>query len=242
MVARPSVNRATGDAIQARVWRPASNSKKRVQNSDTAPRLGMRLCAIEGRHSCRCGRAKRNRARNTADLGLELEDLSVDGCIVNAPCGGEAAGRSSVDRGKQDTKWSLLVDGRGDPAELCEGRAELHDSPLLATAETVPVRFRPARTDHRAPGRWLRLWQDPRSARYAHSDVGKDCLCNRQACDSCECGCWTNLGAKAVTISAVPVKKLVITSLWSSGSCSTTPASSSLTRAYMSVSWLTPVA
>lgn len=27
-------------------------------------------------------------------IGLELEDLAVDGCIVKAPCGGEAAGRS----------------------------------------------------------------------------------------------------------------------------------------------------
>ena len=30
--------------------------------------------------------------------GLDLENLSVDGCIVKAPCGGEAAGRSPVDR------------------------------------------------------------------------------------------------------------------------------------------------
>lgn len=34
-------------------------------------------------------------------IGLDLENLIVDGCIVKAPCGGEAAGRSPVDRGKQ---------------------------------------------------------------------------------------------------------------------------------------------
>ena len=34
-------------------------------------------------------------------LGLELEDLAVDGCLTKAPSGGEAAGRSPVDRGKQ---------------------------------------------------------------------------------------------------------------------------------------------
>lgn len=40
-------------------------------------------------------------------IGLDLENLSVDGCIVEAPCGGEAAGRSPVDRGKLGPKrWS----------------------------------------------------------------------------------------------------------------------------------------
>ena len=34
-------------------------------------------------------------------IGLELADLSVDGAITKAPCGGEVAGRSPVDRGKQ---------------------------------------------------------------------------------------------------------------------------------------------
>jgi hypothetical protein len=34
-------------------------------------------------------------------LGLDLEHLAVDGCITKAPCGGEVAGRSPVDRGKQ---------------------------------------------------------------------------------------------------------------------------------------------
>ncbi|PIE26505.1 MAG: IS5/IS1182 family transposase, partial [Micrococcales bacterium] len=33
-------------------------------------------------------------------VGLDLTNITVDGCIVKAPCGGEAAGRSPVDRGK----------------------------------------------------------------------------------------------------------------------------------------------
>ncbi len=37
-------------------------------------------------------------------VGLNLNEVTVDGCIVKAPCGGEAAGRSPVDRGKQGTK------------------------------------------------------------------------------------------------------------------------------------------
>ena len=34
-------------------------------------------------------------------IGLNLDDLAVDGAITKAPCGGEVAGRSPVDRGKQ---------------------------------------------------------------------------------------------------------------------------------------------
>lgn len=37
-------------------------------------------------------------------IGLELDELSVDGCITKAPCGGEAAGRSPVDRGKTEPR------------------------------------------------------------------------------------------------------------------------------------------
>lgn len=64
-------------------------------------------------------------------IGLELADLSVDGCIVKAPCGGEAAGRSPVDRGKQGTKRSLLVDGNGIPLGCVIAGANCHHSPLL---------------------------------------------------------------------------------------------------------------
>ena len=34
-------------------------------------------------------------------IGLELSDVAVDGCITKAPCGGEKAGKSPIDRGKQ---------------------------------------------------------------------------------------------------------------------------------------------
>lgn len=37
-------------------------------------------------------------------IGLQLDELSVDGCITKAPGGGESAGRSPVDRGKQGLK------------------------------------------------------------------------------------------------------------------------------------------
>lgn len=64
-------------------------------------------------------------------IGLDLNEVTVDGCIVKAPCGGEAAGRSPVDRGKQGTKRSLLVDGDGIPLGCVATGAHRNDSPLL---------------------------------------------------------------------------------------------------------------
>jgi transposase len=64
-------------------------------------------------------------------LGLELSDVAVDGCITKAPCGGEEAGRSPVDRGKRGTKRSTAVDGRGIPVGTATAPANRHDSPLL---------------------------------------------------------------------------------------------------------------
>ena len=64
-------------------------------------------------------------------VGLELEDVTVDGCIVKAPCGGEAAGKSPVDRGKQGTKRSVLTDGGGIPLGAVSAPANRHDSVFL---------------------------------------------------------------------------------------------------------------
>jgi hypothetical protein len=62
-------------------------------------------------------------------VGLELDDLAVDGCITKAPCGGDAAGRSPVDRGKQGRKRSTITEARGIP---------LARSPPAPTATTRP--------------------------------------------------------------------------------------------------------
>lgn len=64
-------------------------------------------------------------------VGLQLHDVTVDGCIVKAPCGGEAAGKSPVDRGKQGTKRSVLTDAAGIPLGVVVAPANRHDSPLL---------------------------------------------------------------------------------------------------------------
>jgi transposase len=65
-------------------------------------------------------------------IGLCLEELSVDGCITKAPGGGDKAGRSPVDRGKQGLKRSVAVESAGVPLGLVATGANRHDSPLLA--------------------------------------------------------------------------------------------------------------
>ena len=71
-------------------------------------------------------------------IGLELSDLAVDGCITKAPCGGEKAGRSPVDRGKGGTKRSTVVDAKGIPLGTVVVPASRHDSPLLdVTLDTL---------------------------------------------------------------------------------------------------------
>jgi hypothetical protein len=47
--------------------------------------------------------------------GLELEHLAVDGRITKAPCGGQVAGPSPVDRRKQGLKRSLVTEAGGIP-------------------------------------------------------------------------------------------------------------------------------
>lgn len=63
-------------------------------------------------------------------VGLGPENLCVDGCIVKAPCGGQAAGPSP--RSKQGTKRLVMVEGHGIPVGVQVAPANRHDSPLLA--------------------------------------------------------------------------------------------------------------
>jgi len=65
-------------------------------------------------------------------VGLEPSELVLDSCITKAPCGGEKAGPSPVDRGKGGIKRSVVVDGRGIPLGSVTAPANRHDSPLLA--------------------------------------------------------------------------------------------------------------
>src|SRR5258706_1305550 len=46
-------------------------------------------------------------------IGLHLADIAADGCITKAPCGGEKAGPSPVDRRKGGLKRSAAPEGTG---------------------------------------------------------------------------------------------------------------------------------
>src|SRR5436305_12780966 len=64
-------------------------------------------------------------------IGLDLTDVSVDGCITKAPCGGDCAGRSPVDRAKLGLKRSQLADGGGVPIAALPAPANTRDYLLL---------------------------------------------------------------------------------------------------------------
>jgi hypothetical protein len=64
-------------------------------------------------------------------IGLELDDLATDGCITKAPCGGDKAGPSPVDRRKGGLKRSVATDAEGVPLGIVSAGANRHDSPLL---------------------------------------------------------------------------------------------------------------
>lgn len=74
-------------------------------------------------------------------VGVDLSSVIVDGCIVKAPCGGEVAGKSPVDRGKLGTKRSVLVDSAGIPLGCVIAPANRHDSPLLRPTLAKLARF-----------------------------------------------------------------------------------------------------
>ncbi|GAA2545382.1 hypothetical protein GCM10010398_35350 [Streptomyces fimbriatus] len=65
-------------------------------------------------------------------VGLVLGQIAVDGAVTRAPGGGQAAGRSPADRGKQGMKRSGTTDGSGIPLGRVLIGANCHDSPLLA--------------------------------------------------------------------------------------------------------------
>jgi transposase len=80
-------------------------------------------------------------------VGLDLADLAVDGCTTKAPCGGECAGRSPVDRGKGGLKRSQLTDGAGVPIATVSAPANTVDHALLAETLDALKDFQPLPED-----------------------------------------------------------------------------------------------
>jgi hypothetical protein len=76
-------------------------------------------------------------------FGLELEHLAVDGCITKAPCAGQVAGPSPVDRRKQGLQRSVVTDAGGIPLGAVPAPANRRDDGLL-TATLCGRRSSPA--------------------------------------------------------------------------------------------------
>jgi hypothetical protein len=80
-------------------------------------------------------------------IGLNLADVAVDGCTTKAPCGGECAGRSPVDRGKGGLKRSQLSDGNGVPMATVSAPANTRDDALLGQTLDAVKDFAPLPVD-----------------------------------------------------------------------------------------------
>jgi transposase len=117
-------------------------------------------------------------------VGLDLGSLTVDGCITKAPCGGEAAGKSPVDRGKQGTKRSLLTDALGVPLGCVVAPANRHDSPLLRPTLEKLARFGFALPEQIT----------------VHLDAGYDSKATRELLD--ELGCHGVISVKGTPLQA----------------------------------------
>jgi transposase len=64
-------------------------------------------------------------------IGLDLSEVSIDGSLHKAPCGGEGTGPSPVDRGKTGWKWSIATDKNGVPIGWATDGANRNDCVLL---------------------------------------------------------------------------------------------------------------
>ena len=82
-------------------------------------------------------------------FGLRLDHLAVDGCTTKAPCGGQVAGPSPVDRRKQGLKRSMAVEADGMPLAAVPAPANQRDDGLLAATLDAIAVVGPCRS-----GRW----------------------------------------------------------------------------------------
>lgn len=71
-------------------------------------------------------------------IGLELDQLVADGCIIKVTFGGECAGKSPVDRAEEGTKRSQLTEARGIPLVTEPAPANVRDHTLLPS---TPERY-----------------------------------------------------------------------------------------------------
>lgn len=74
-------------------------------------------------------------------VGLDLEEVAVDGSQHKAPCGGEGTGPNPCDRAKAGWKWSVATDAHGIPLGWVIDAANRNDCSMLApTLDAVAAR------------------------------------------------------------------------------------------------------
>lgn len=64
-------------------------------------------------------------------IGLDLDDLAIDGSLHKAPDGGEGTGPNPTDRGKSGWKWSVAAERHGIPIAWAIDGANRNDVRLL---------------------------------------------------------------------------------------------------------------
>jgi transposase len=64
-------------------------------------------------------------------IGLDLDDVAVDGSLHKAPCGGEGTGPNPTDRAKLGWKWSVASETHGVPIGWAIDGANRNDVKLL---------------------------------------------------------------------------------------------------------------
>jgi len=64
-------------------------------------------------------------------IGLQLDEIAIDGSVHKAPMGGEGTGPSPVDRGKRGWKWSMASDAAGIPIAWTPAAANTPDAQLV---------------------------------------------------------------------------------------------------------------
>lgn len=74
-------------------------------------------------------------------IGLDLEEVSLDGSQHKAPAGGEGTGPNCTDKGRRGWKWSVAADTAGVPIGWVSAAANNNDCTLVAaTLDTVARR------------------------------------------------------------------------------------------------------
>ena len=91
-------------------------------------------------------------------VGLDLDDVALDGSLHKAPYGGEGTGPNPTDRGKSGLKWSVASERHGVPIGSTIDGANRNDVRMLEPTLDAVARPRVAlRHRHLAPRSQLRL-------------------------------------------------------------------------------------